>query len=427
MARVPAGRRIYAIGDVHGRLDLLERLLEVIAADSAGSPPAHLAVIFLGDLIDRGPQSRGVVERVAAGPPPHGPLAAAEWVALCGNHEDYLLTYSYWRDFTPERQLHRVSWVVGALINETAGQALVQTTDGGISFDPKKGADVTADLKAWVVAHPNMSQADLLAETLKTSTDWKVLQQGAQSALQLKRSNVLRALTDRLGSMVVQKNDYYAEGQLAKTIFRSGLPLAPEARGWVKSPNPELRFWAALILVRDGDVKNGEGLDVLEQYLESSPGVEGYLQAAETLLASPSRKASAVTVGVFQPKYYESLRESSFRGSDLLKRYFLAGKKECCDFLMAQMDDLKVDPNVISSSGRPAFLSDALVDQISCWYDVRNSYGEAMNKSETEEKLYRAKLKLWLVAQFALDQAGQKCAIRPPQSDLNYVTFIDQR
>jgi hypothetical protein len=140
--------------------------------------------------------------------------------------EDYLLTYSYWRDFTPERQLHRVSWVVGALINETAGQALVQTTDGGISFDPKKGADVTADLKAWVVAHPNMSQADLLAETLKTSTDWKVLQQGAQSALQLKRSNVLRALTDRLGSMVVQKNDYYAEGQLAKTIFRSGLPRA---------------------------------------------------------------------------------------------------------------------------------------------------------------------------------------------------------
>jgi len=90
---VPAGRRIYAIGDIHGRLDLLERLLDLIAADAAQSPPEHLAVIFLGDLIDRGPQSRGVVERVAAGPSPHGPLAAAEWVALCGNHEDYLLTF----------------------------------------------------------------------------------------------------------------------------------------------------------------------------------------------------------------------------------------------------------------------------------------------------------------------------------------------
>ena len=92
-ARVPAGSRIYAVGDIHGRDDLLERLLAGIAADAATSPPPRLAVIFLGDLIDRGPDSRGVVERVAAGPPAQGPLAEAEWVVLCGNHEDYLLNF----------------------------------------------------------------------------------------------------------------------------------------------------------------------------------------------------------------------------------------------------------------------------------------------------------------------------------------------
>src|SRR6185295_14296099 len=63
--RVPDGVRAYAIGDIHGRLDLLDQLLARIAEDDrgrgAGAATQH---IFLGDLIDRGPDSSGVVERL---------------------------------------------------------------------------------------------------------------------------------------------------------------------------------------------------------------------------------------------------------------------------------------------------------------------------------------------------------------------------
>ena len=89
---VPPGVSVYAIGDIHGRLDLLDRLLDRIAADVARTRPRHLAVLFLGDIIDRGAESRGVVERLMAGPPP-GPLAGAEWVCLKGNHEAVLLDF----------------------------------------------------------------------------------------------------------------------------------------------------------------------------------------------------------------------------------------------------------------------------------------------------------------------------------------------
>ncbi len=91
--RVPAGRRIYAIGDIHGRLDLMESLLDLIAADVEKTAEIHPVIVFLGDYIDRGPKARGVVERLIEGPPHTGPLAGAEWVALRGNHEDYLLRF----------------------------------------------------------------------------------------------------------------------------------------------------------------------------------------------------------------------------------------------------------------------------------------------------------------------------------------------
>lgn len=63
-ASVPAGLRIYAIGDVHGRRDLLDALLDLIDADDRRRGYATPQLIFLGDLIDRGPDSAGVIERV---------------------------------------------------------------------------------------------------------------------------------------------------------------------------------------------------------------------------------------------------------------------------------------------------------------------------------------------------------------------------
>lgn len=62
-AFVPQGVRLYVIGDIHGRLDLLNELLDQIDRDDAAREPAEVHLIFLGDLIDRGPDSAGVIDR----------------------------------------------------------------------------------------------------------------------------------------------------------------------------------------------------------------------------------------------------------------------------------------------------------------------------------------------------------------------------
>lgn len=83
---VPDGVRVYAIGDIHGRLDLLDDLLSRIEADDAGRASADTTVIFLGDLIDRGPNSAQVVQRLL------DLSKRSEGVRfLLGNHEEVFL------------------------------------------------------------------------------------------------------------------------------------------------------------------------------------------------------------------------------------------------------------------------------------------------------------------------------------------------
>jgi len=78
---LPAGTRIYAIGDVHGRLDLLNRLLQRIEADIAGHPAERPVYVFLGDYIDRGESSCATLNRLIEHAETH------ETVFLRGNHE----------------------------------------------------------------------------------------------------------------------------------------------------------------------------------------------------------------------------------------------------------------------------------------------------------------------------------------------------
>lgn len=83
--RLPAGIRIYAIGDSHGRLDLATQLLARIEADAATTPPERAIQVFLGDFIDRGPDTCRLIDVLMAPPP-----AGFERVVLRGNHEEAL-------------------------------------------------------------------------------------------------------------------------------------------------------------------------------------------------------------------------------------------------------------------------------------------------------------------------------------------------
>ena len=80
---VPEGRRVYAIGDIHGRHDLLIDLLGQIEDDDRSRGAAQTTIVFLGDLVDRGPDSRSVIETAKV-------LAESDIDVrfIAGNHEE---------------------------------------------------------------------------------------------------------------------------------------------------------------------------------------------------------------------------------------------------------------------------------------------------------------------------------------------------
>ncbi|MDB4173086.1 metallophosphoesterase [bacterium] len=85
---IPHGTRVYAVGDIHGRLDLLEILHQSILDDAKSAPGHKNVLIHLGDYIDRGPDSFGVVDSLAEFSPHN-----VEVINLKGNHEDFLLRF----------------------------------------------------------------------------------------------------------------------------------------------------------------------------------------------------------------------------------------------------------------------------------------------------------------------------------------------
>lgn len=84
---LPRGRRIYAVGDIHGQRDKLIALHALISADIAARPTGPAILVHLGDYINQGPDSAGVVALLSAGPPVLGMAV----VNLLGDHERMLL------------------------------------------------------------------------------------------------------------------------------------------------------------------------------------------------------------------------------------------------------------------------------------------------------------------------------------------------
>lgn len=84
---LPHGRRVYAVGDIHGRLDKLVALHRLIAEDLLQRPTQSAILVHLGDFIDQGPNSAGVVSLLSSGPP----VIGIPVVNLLGDHERMLL------------------------------------------------------------------------------------------------------------------------------------------------------------------------------------------------------------------------------------------------------------------------------------------------------------------------------------------------
>jgi serine/threonine protein phosphatase 1 len=137
--------RVYVIGDIHGCADLLDRMVGEITKDLAAHPVADTLVVTVGDYVDRGPDSRGVIERLLANPFP------TRFIALKGNHEVLLegflrkpQTVAYWKRLGGMQTIQSYGVPVG---NLTGGEESFATARALAHAIPAMHFDFLASLR----------------------------------------------------------------------------------------------------------------------------------------------------------------------------------------------------------------------------------------------------------------------------------------
>jgi len=203
--RVPDGTRVYCVGDIHGRDDLLRELAERVEADMETGSFDRAVTVFLGDYVDRGHGSMRVIER----------LASAQWptsiTALSGNHEDFLLAFlddaeilGFWRSQGGLETLHSYGVNVGPAL---------------------AGRDFSAIQAAFRARFPK-AHRDFL-ETLKVSAiigDYFFCHAGVRPGMALDRQN-------RDDLLTIREPFLSSETEYGKLIVHGHTPsVAPEVR-----------------------------------------------------------------------------------------------------------------------------------------------------------------------------------------------------
>lgn len=141
-------QRLYVIGDIHGRSDLLDEIIQKISRDLVDRPTQSAAVVTLGDYVDRGPDSRGVLDRLVSNPFP------IPYVALKGNHEELFELFledpgigSQWRHLGGLETLHSYGLPMGLLMR---GRGFKEASDMLQSTVPREHLAFLASLRTFI-------------------------------------------------------------------------------------------------------------------------------------------------------------------------------------------------------------------------------------------------------------------------------------
>jgi hypothetical protein len=327
--------------------------------------------------------------------------------------EDFMPTFSYWRDFHPQRVLHRVSWVVAEIVDAVAQRKLADLA-GYLAADPAGRKRHLETIVAWCRANASRSASELRRETIRTTREWHVLSGAVAEAAREKESK-----TALLALVLAREADFAKEREsLAHLVYRFDLKQSlPAARRWRGDANDGVRFWAALILLRHGLRAKLEGLDLLAALLASDDGSYRYPQAVVPLLALKHPRATALATAILAKPRFEAV----YGGGPILHRLFLAGRKEALALLLRKLESEEDGGSVsgLGKDGKPIerklVVGDTVAALVSEWRRP-GAKGGAFDKlaPDAERRTARAAIKRWLKGQFAAVESSRPHELRTP-------------
>jgi hypothetical protein len=322
--------------------------------------------------------------------------------------DNFMPTYSFWRDFHPGRTLHRANWAVAEILNEAAHRELAML-DRFNALDSQGKQAHLESLISWCRDNAGKTRAQLVLQTLRDSRDWDEFEQLLNVAVERKLTAAHPVIAQRLGDFPNR------DGDLVEACYALNTPeAASDARRWIESTDEMTRFWAALILVKHGDTSKGEGLDVLGEFLANDKEGYDFRHAVRPLLAAKTEPAARLAAAIL-PKL--KFHPSSFGAEAILQRLFLAGRSECLDFLVEKLDS--EEPHSTHHGAwngeevkRSIVLGDHIAAIVNGWRTDKSEFDSLA--PDMMRRAGRTKAKVWLKEQFALIRAVKPHQIREP-------------
>jgi hypothetical protein len=323
---------------------------------------------------------------------------------------DYILAYSFHRDFAPQRVLFKVSFVASDIILKSIGKEFLDLNVFE-TFDNDSKQKEIAKIIGWCDENSNKTASELALNILENTQKWSEFEMSMNKCVEFKYANSTPILIRRINDF--QDHDWPSKsGQIAKSIFEIGATdeidkekiekLETNSDLWVK-------LWSSLYFIKFDKPKLSKGLISLKVVLDSCDGTTWYPYAIETLINTKDNNAIFLAEGILDKRGFKDEFDWDY-SSEIIKRLVLAGSDKAYIFLKTGLNDIKPDPKYTWSNSNDILICDRYIEILYKWKNVENSNH---NLSISQRKMIGKNLTEWLDKQYELIKAGQISDIKP--------------
>jgi hypothetical protein len=347
--------------------------------------------------------------------------------------DNYIASYSYFRDFRSERTLHKQSWVIHDLIFEiTNNHFFYDRPFDSLSFNQKKVE--VEKIEKWCDENTSLSKEDLIINTLRTTDDWNDFKEALETAKNEKYKALLPTIIGRYNDF---KNFYWPvqKDLIAKTMYEFGDKKYIETvKQWSKDTTGvrdttalEGRLWTSLFLLKYDPASYEYAMQHLEFVLRKCDGTAYYPSAMDLLLSiKNNERAFKLAEGILTK---EGFRRAIYWDYNLnfVKKLLLLKSDYTFNFISSKLGSFttdEVESFKKNNNKNMLMQSDFYVLAVDKLKGDKQEYDPA---SDFETRLkYKKALSEWFITQYNLFKNGQPNELHLDIANVNAsVGFVD--
>jgi len=327
--------------------------------------------------------------------------------------DKYIPSYNYHRDFMPERNLHRLSWVVESLITAITNKHFLDRLNFDSLSPAQKEAEVDK-IKKWCDDNATLSPAAITVKNLKEANNWGDFHTAMQTAIEQKNDSLLSIIVRRF-------NDFHGtgyewpsvRGTMAQVMYELGNERYIAAvKKWDNDPTDKwVNLWTSMFLIKYDKNSYEQGMTELASVLKQCDGVSYYPHAMDLLLSLNDPKAFKLAEGIldkdgFQRQIYWDYYEN------FVRKLLWAKSEYTFKFLAAKLDAYNaVEINNSHKDDDHMFTqNDSFVEAVD---QLKNEKPGYYNATTNADKLaYIQNLDKWFKIQYALFKDGKANELR---------------